>query len=168
MLQPLYEVALEKYAGDEEQAKAFVEGFFKEAAFPSSSFGGNVLSGAGKAVGMGAVALGLGLGVHGISSAISSMAMDSKRERFNAALAQAVKSNSILENADPEKIRSYADTIFRFAPSIAADPNLLAHVLSNTIHGESMDVTTIKALSDLESKYEETKKNRLFTPKMYT
>ncbi len=171
MINELMELGLEKYAGDQEQATAFVEGFLKEAmAFPAGavqSFGSQIAGGAAKALGAGVVGLGLGLGIHGMSSAIAGAAKSGQRAKFEAALSTAISANSILKSANSAKLRSFAETIFEFAPHIAGDANLLAHVLSGTIHGDSLDLTTIKSLTDLESRYAETRQKAMFSPKAY-
>lgn len=176
-IQELYAVGLEKYAGDEEAAKAFVSGFLKEAFFGpvvnvtngmNHQLGHVIAEGGAKALGMGAAGLALGLGIHGISSAMNSAGNLGMREKFQKVLASVVNSNPVLMNADREKINQFAETIFKFAPKVATDPNLLTNVLVNAAHGEAgLDTTTIRALVDLESKVQETRKNALFSPKPY-
>ena len=112
----VYELGLEKYAGDEQKAKEFTIGFMKEAAGEKEAltFGGNVLKGAAGAIGTGLVGLGLGLGIHGISSTLRTMNEHNLRGTFQAALNKAVASNPILVSADKTKVQSYGETVFKF------------------------------------------------------
>jgi hypothetical protein len=169
-IKEVYEHALEKYAGDHEAAKKFVVGFIKEAAGfgDAAGFGGSLISGAGKAVGGGLVGIGLGLGLHGMSQMLNSSTNSNLHEKFMQVLNHVVATNSLLSNADRARIDSYAETIFKFAPRVATDPNLLSSILSNAVHGEGIDPMTIRTLTDLESKIQETRKNALFSPKAYT
>ena len=162
----IYKLGLEKCAGDDDGAREFTIGFLKEAA--DFSFGNEVAKGVAGTLGASGAALLAGLAIHGISSGFQNTATHNLRGRFEAALKTAVASNPLLQSADPERLNSYAETMFKFAPHIASDPNLLSNILSSAIHGESMDLTTIRTLADLESRYTETKKNALFTPKLYT
>lgn len=165
-IQEVYNYGLEKYAGDETKAKEFTVGFLKEAALPFSApaaFG----EGAMKALGAGVVGLGLGIGIHGISSTFNHAGTQFLREKFIAALSKAKQSNPILADADSSKVQSYADTVFKFAPHVAADPNLLSSILANAVHGEGLDPMTIRTLADLEGRIQESRKSALFTPKGY-
>ena len=126
-----------------------------------------VAKGIGKTVGMGAAGLAVGLGIHGISSTMNAMSLGAKREKFEAALAQAMAHSAILQNAPKDKVRSFAETMFKFAPTVCADANVVAHILDSAIMGESMDMTTLRSLADLESRIQDTKKNSLFTSKGY-
>ncbi len=170
----LYELGLEKFAGDENAAKAFVSGFLKEAMFGNilnktgQTFGQAVLEGGAKGLGMGVAGLAIGLGIHGLSSSVNAANTASLRGKFQEVLSRVVKESPILQNADKDKINSFANTIFSFAPKVATDPNLLSTVLVNSIHSESLDPTTIRSLVDLESKIQETRKNALFSPKTYS
>lgn len=171
MIEQVYKIGLEKFEGDHEKAAEFTKGFLKQASSLPMAFGegiGKALGeGAGKAIGAGVAGLGIGLGIAGLSAAMHGMAGVGQRAKFDAALKQAITSNSTLMHADRAKLMSYAETMFKFAPQIASDPNLLANVLSSAIHGESMDLTTVRTLADLESRYSETKKNGLFSPKAF-
>jgi len=162
----LYQDGLEKYAGDETLAKSYVEGFFKEALNYGNILKG-VEDGLGKGIGAGLVGVGLGLGIHGISSALSGVNNAAQKSRFNAAYDHVLATNPIVQNADPAKVRSYAETIFKFAPQVAGDPNLLSSVLAGSVHGEGVDTMTIRSLADLEARVVETKKAKNFSPKTY-
>lgn len=166
-VQALYELGLEKFAGDAEQAGSFVEGFLKEA---SGGFLTNpeFIKGLQSTAGKGVMALGLGLGIHGIATMMASANTSALKSKFEQALQQVVRTNPIVADYDQGKVRSFAETIFKFAPNVAADPNLLAHVLSNACHGESLDTTTIRALADLDSRVVESRKALNFSPKVYT
>ena len=166
----VYNLGLEKYAGDEQKAKEFTVGFMKEAMDPSKvmSFGQAAGTAIGQGFGAGAAAVVLGLGIHGMSSTFNQMGLSGLREKFQAALSKAVATNTVLMDADRTKVNSYAETIFKFAPHVSADPNLLASILANAVHGEGLDPMTIRTLADLEGRIQESRKNALFSPKAYT
>lgn len=157
----IYQMGLEKYAGDAEQAKEFTTGFLKAA------FNADFLKGVSGGVGAGVAALGLGLGVHGLSSMMNSARNDHLREKFNASLNIAIQKNPLLVDADRAKVTSYAKTVFDFAPNVAADPNLLSPILAHAVQGEGMDITIVQNLTQLEGRLVEARKNSTFTPKMY-
>jgi hypothetical protein len=166
-IKEVYDFGLEKYAGDEEKAKEFTMGFFKEAASIPLTAGQSFMNGAMGGLGAGVVGLGLGLGIHGMSSAFSAAGNNHLRGIFQTALSRAIASNPILTDADPAKVHSYAETVFRFAPHVACDPNLLSSILANAVHGEGIDPMTIRTIADLDGRVIETRKNKLFTPKTY-
>lgn len=183
MTQSLYEqvqeLALEKYAGDKEQATAFTEAFIKQAFFGELNkeaaapvgFMGKLFEGAGQALGAGAIGLGLGLGMHGLSSAIRGANDMGLRSKFEQALHSAVQGNEMLRHAlteHPGRVEAFADTLFKFAPHVVCDPNVLAHLLVNAVQGESVDIATIKTISELENRYTENRRNSLFAPKQYS
>jgi hypothetical protein len=56
-------------------------------------------------------------------------------------------------DADRGRVKGYADTVFRFAPNVASDVNLLTSILANAVHGESIDPMTIKTLTELENRF---------------
>lgn len=176
-LQELFAMGMEKYAGDETKAAAFVEGFVKEASvYPTfgagEAFMGVLRSpgfaeGMHKAVGTGIGALALGFGVHGLSTALSSANTQALKGKFDKAFAEVTAHNPIVQNAEPAKVRSYAETIFKFAPHVACDANLLSSILANAVHGEGIDPMTIRTLADLEGRLVESKKASNFSPKAY-
>ena len=169
LFEQIQELALEKCAGDQEQADAFTEAFIKQA-FNWGGMAADISKGAGSAIGGSIAGLGLGLGIHGISSALRSAADSNLRSKFESALKMALSSNEMLRHAmseNPQRVRSFADTIFSFAPHVACDPNILAHLLVNSVQGESVDITTIKTITELENRYSENRRNSLFSPKTY-
>ena len=141
----------------------------------SASFGANAfMAGAGGAMssmkgGLGSrMAAGLGaaaVGATGLLAAdaikgLASMAVDkvggafgaaSNRSAYDQAFKTAVSNSEILQQ-DPQKAKRMADTIFGFAPTVAADANVLANILDNSIHGDSIDLQTVKVVTDLEEK----------------
>lgn len=173
-LHKVYQLGLEKFAGDQKLATEFVEGFVKEAGLPSmselfysksgdgrtSGMLGSILDGAGKGLGGALVSGAVGI----LGSAASSINNGSLHNKFMVALEHAIHTNPILKNAKREKVIQYAESIFRFAPRVAGDTNLLSSILANAIHGEGIDPLTIKTLVDLESKF---KDNTTFNPKSY-
>lgn len=170
-LQELFAMGMEKYAGDEDKAAAFVEGFVKEAAaFPSYAVHEmlSTMPGAfGKAIGAGVGALALGFGAHGLATALSGANTQALKGKFDKAFAEVTAHNPIVQNAEPAKVRSYAETIFKFAPHVACDANLLSSILANAVHGEGIDPMTIRTLADLEGRLVESKKASNFSPKAY-
>lgn len=168
LLKMAYDMGLEKYEGDANLATEFATGFSKEALnFNWGKFGEGLAGGAGTVLAGAGVGLATGLALHGISSGLQSGNDAMLKAKFDQALAQAVELSPVLQNADPAKVASFGRTVFQFAPNISTDPNLLAHVMSTIVHGESVDLVTIKTLADLESRYLETRKNNMFNPKVY-
>lgn len=164
----VYNLSLEKYAGDTEKAKEFTIGFMKEAARVPLTFSGEMFKGMAGGLGAGVAGLGLGLAIHGVSSAFNSASTANLHAKFQKALETAIRSNTLLEHADRSKINSYAETVFKFAPHVAIDVNMLSSILANAVHGEGLDPMTIRTLTDLEARVQETRKNSLFSPKAYT
>lgn len=159
----IYNIGLEKFAGDETKAKEFTVGFLKEAFFNPADFA----AGATKALGAGAAAAAVGLGIHGLSSTMSAVSNSNLKQKFETVLSQIINEAPLLKNADPVRVRSYGETVFKFAPHVAADPNLLKTILSGAIHGDGIDPMTIRTLADLETRYLDSRKASLFTPKGY-
>jgi len=154
MLDKIRAIALEKL-GSEEAANAFMEGFEKEAMAGASSIWGAMTAPdtIGKAgVGLAASLLGAGI-VAGVSKGFGVVKDHNLRGKFDMALAQVMASNKIVKQARPERVKEYAETMFRFAPHVASDPNLLGSILANAVLGESIDPQTIKTLVDLEGRY---------------
>lgn len=156
MLDKIRELAMEKFASVEE-VDAFMAGFEKSALF-HGNFGGVLMKGLNNielAKPLGALAVGLA-GAAIIKSVSSGTAIASEyklRGRFDMALAQVMSGNKIVRGARPEKVKDYAETIFRFAPHVASDPNLLASTLANVVQGEGIDANTVKMLVELEGRY---------------
>lgn len=178
MTQSLYEqiqeLAAEKYPGNTEQAEAFSDAFVKQAFFGvglDKTIGGALAEGAAKAIGAGLAGVGLGIGMHSLSSAIRGANDAGLRSKFEQALHTAVSGNEMLRHAlteHPGRVEAFADTLFKFAPHVVSDPNVLAHLLVNAIQGESVDIATIKTISELENRYTENRRNSLFAPKQYS
>ena len=108
---------------------------------------------------LGKIAIGAGLaaGAWGINKALNSGASlveaHQHRKRFESALSKVVASNPVLKNAyktDPKKVHGFAESIHSFAPRISGDPNVLSSLLSNAVHGESLDPMTVRTLLDME------------------
>lgn len=138
------------------------EKFTHDSSFPNRAVGG-IIDSMGKGIGSAAI----GLGIQGISTMLSSAAKSQLKTKFLLALDKAIQLNPILRKAKPELVKSYAETIFNFAPHVATDPNLLSSILANVVHGEVMDVMTIKTLTDLESRFVENRGANGFSPKQY-
>lgn len=110
----------------------------------------------GEAVGNAALKAGIpllgGIGVAAAAKAVSSIAGGMNRSKFEAALKMAVSRNSILQQADQERVKSLADSVYHASPNVSTDPNILGQVLVNAIRGENLDIQTVKMLGDLEAR----------------
>lgn len=158
IMQEIEKVATERFSDEAERA-AFIEGFEKEAAINLAPIynNPNVQQGASRALGALAIGLAGAAIAKGITSTTSAASNYVLRNKFEMALGQVMANNRIVKGSKPEKAKEYAETIFKFAPNVAADPNLLGSVLANAILGEGIDVMTIKTLTDLEGRYKENK-----------
>lgn len=160
------------------QADAFVEGFVKEASvFDYVTKSGdnpghmgqdivrNIGESFGKSIGGGIGNLAINSVVSGIAGLVGSAQNSMLYRKFTEALKTVVESNRIVRNADRNKVMSYAETIYKFAPHVASDVNILSQLLSNAIHGEGVDPTTIETITRLEERYS---KDVSFKPKNLT
>ncbi len=98
-------------------------------------------------------ALGVGAGLMGTTKALDVAKNTVNYHKFTAVFNYVVKHNEMLKHEyerNPQKIRSFAETIFDFAPRVALDPNLLSTVLANAAMGSSLDPQTINSLAMLE------------------
>ena len=129
------------------------------------TLGGSMIMGLGKALGEGVGGVLISAGIQGVANLASIVGENNLHTKFLESLANAIQSNRIIKEANKDRVRQYAETIFKFAPNVATDPNLLSSILANAIHGEGIDPMTIKTLTDLESRYKE---NTTFSPKSYT
>lgn len=162
-----------KIYGSEEAADEFMNGFVVKAASfwdnfnlnaptaaPKDSrfqatFGEHISKGMGESLGRAAAGGAASLAIAGISSVAGVIKDHALYNKFLKALNEAVHSNKILKGEDKTKVINFANTVFKFAPNVATDPNLLASILANAIHGENIDPMTIKTLTELESRYKE-------------
>lgn len=128
--------------------------------------GGSMSSRLAAGAGAGAVIVG-GLLAKDAITGLASMAVNrvgsafgaaSNRAAYDRAFQTAMKDSELLQN-DPQKAKRMADTIFGFAPTVASDANVLANILTNSIHGESMDLQTVRAVTELEEKLNKMKAN---------
>lgn len=165
MIDQVYQMGLEKYAGDEAAAQAFTQGFMKQAFLGLDP--ATIATKASEGVGKGLAAAGIGAAVYGVSAMMNSSRNSALRTKADASFQRAIQTNQILKNADPAKVRSYFETVFKFSPHVAADPNLLSSILSNAVLGEGIDPMTIKTLVELEGRAIGNAKDALFTPKAF-
>lgn len=99
------------------------------------------------------VPLGVGLGIMAAAKATKAIIGQVDKSKFDKVLAEVLQTNEMLKGADPAKIQSIAQSIFRLAPSIATDPNLLSTVLQNQINNSSgFDLKIGRELVDIEDK----------------
>lgn len=178
MLKEIKELGLEKFAGDEEMADHFVAGFVAHVAMekeanaqrfetpqrmefdPKRELADGFVSSVGRSVG----GLSVGLGLTGLAGGVRFVTDHFRYNKFLKALEQAINSSHILKSAPKAKVENYGDTIYKFAPNVATDPNLLQSVLANAVLGDGIDIMTIKSLTDLESRWGE---NSSFSPKAF-
>ena len=152
---------------EESTLNAFMEGFEKSAAgyfkniVTSKTFQNEFRKGLGSNVakvglGLGASLLGAAI-VKGVNTVSSKMDSSQLRAQFEQALQQVSQNNRVVRGSKPERVRDYAETIFKFAPHVAADQNLLSSILANAVLGEGIDPQTIKVLTELESRYNDSR-----------
>jgi hypothetical protein len=168
ILKYIYDKAKSRFDGDEALAEQMMNGFITKTAatlnsymkgtntdrapnFPSS-FAKGLAESAGRTA-VGGVAT---LGLLGISALANSIREDNLHRKFMIALNEATQTNRVLKAADKNKVINFAETIFKFAPNVASDANLLGSILSNAIHGDSIDPMTVRTLTELESRYRDT------------
>lgn len=145
----------------EDAAKAFRKLVEKA---EQSSIPNSFKKGLGEAAGKSGVMLAgalTGLGIYKAHQALQKTAL---REKFEQALHQVSTKNYILKSAPKDKLTSFAETIYKFAPHVAGDPNILSSLLANAVHGESLDPKTIESIVQLEGKYLD---KGQFNPKAY-
>jgi hypothetical protein len=186
MLKKVEAYALVKFAGDEKAAAEFVEGFTKAAMAVETptrfqkalsfvkdmgtgrsnkdSLRGALMIGIGKTIGEGMGGMLINGAIGAVGTSIKQVGNNNLHTRFLEALASAISSNRIIKEANKDKVRQYAETVFKFAPNVATDTNLLSSILANAIHGEGIDPMTIKTLTELEGRYTD---NTSFSPKTY-
>ena len=173
--------ALEKFAGDESAQEAFMEAFVKEAAMGmpgggrggnvnnSNGFGGQDITGNmgnefGKAIAGGMAGALMTAGVSAVGLLARKAKDNANETRFLASLEHVISTNPIVRQAPKEEVMSYAQTIMRFAPHVAMDPNLLSSVLANAVHGSGVDPMMVKTLADISQRHGEAQS---FSPKAY-
>lgn len=100
-----------------------------------------------------AVPLGVGAGILAATKAAKAIINQIDKNKFEGSYRQALSTNKMLDGEDPVKLRSLADTIFRLAPHVACDPNLLSTVLQEQIKNfNGMTTQKARELVDLEDK----------------
>jgi hypothetical protein len=175
----IYDKVRSRY-GNDEQADQFMQGMMTKLAAataapdipsgdrgskPGISFESSFTKGIGESAGR-AVAGGIAaVGIAGIAAIASQFKDKALYRKFLQALNEATQTNRVLKGADKNKLMNFAHTIFKFAPHVATDPNLLSTILSNAIHGESIDPMTVKTLTELENRYRDVTG---FDPKRWT
>ena len=184
MLDKVEQIAMIKFAGDKTAVSHFMDGFVKEAGLldkmlgapvgqpaaigktrEADTLGQTITRGIGQSFGQGLGNLAVTAGVTSVGSLYRSVHNMALHDKFRQALYRAVEGNRILREADKDKVIQYGETVFKFAPNVATDSNLLSSILANAIHGEGIDPMTIKTLTDLEGKFTD---NATFSPKQYS
>lgn len=187
MFEQVKQYAMEKFAGDESAVADFMDSFSKEVMTKEAAkyiddanktlgnriVGGsshqettvdNMLKGFTGEMGKSLGGMAIGLGATALGTLYNSARDMNLYGKHLQALLRAYEANPILKETPKEKVKQYAETIFKFAPNVATDSNLLSSILANAIHGEGIDPMTIKTLTELEASY---KKNTTFSPKTY-
>lgn len=170
----LHKKAEALFPSDEKSRKDYVEGFitkvaaildtaFKEHTLGDAFFSRGMAQAAGKAL-VGGVAA---AGFSSLMGAVNVVKAHAMYNKFLQALEEAIKSNSVLRAADKNKLMNFGNTIFKFAPHVATDTNVLETVLSNAIHGNSLDPMTIRMLTELEGRYKDSRTESNFNPKSW-
>lgn len=123
----------------------------------SEGFTGGISNGLGK----GFADMVTGSIIGGFKAIKADIGNSNAKLKYLNALERAIKMNHLLAAADRGKILSYGETIFKFAPHVAMDVNLLSSTLANAVHGEGIDPVTINMLIQMENKFIDTgvKKN---------
>ena len=149
-----YEIPLSRQPAAKE---ALREELTKTASYGSefaSAFAGDKVGKA--ALGLGAGAL-IGLGSLAVQKIGRAFGKIKGRTGFDISFRKALEESEILQN-DPMKAKRMAMTVYGFAPTVASDPNVLTNILVNSIHGSSIDLQTVKAITELEEKLVKTRK----------
>lgn len=138
---------LDKFLEKEADAKGSLT---KEA-----NIGNFIGEGFGKAIGGAAAAALAGGAIVGLRSIVNQAKNNALRPSFEQSLRTAMSgvdpASEILRN-NKQKVRSFAETIFNFAPHAACDPNILKGILAHVIQGDSIDPQTIRSLMEIEEK----------------
>lgn len=159
MLQMLEKIAEEKL-GSKSAAQAFVGGFMEKVArmeMEKAADFTRFLNGSNKEVvgagaKLGAALLGAAI-VGGIGYGTRALNSSNNRAKFERALQQVKMSSKVVKSAKPDRVQEIAETIFKFAPHVAGDVNLLTSILNNALLGDGIDPMTVKSLVDLEGRY---------------
>lgn len=177
--------AMENYGLTDVEADAFMDGFVKEASAnplfsgsrPNTSprqntgsggdsvFSNGLSKGLSEGLGKGLGAIALNGIVAGVARVVDSAHNAGLYRQFTEALKRVIETNRIVKNADRERVISYAETIFKFGPNVAADANILSQLLSNAVHGEGIDPNSVETITRLEERYAG---KRSFQPSTYT
>lgn len=174
-------IALEQYK-DEAQVDQFMEGFVEKAAssnlaqhfdlskgLPGNetkapTLGGSLAKGVGEQMGRSVVGAGATAAASGIMHLVRASQARKLYSAFIKSLTEATQMSKVLKSADKSRVVSYAHTVYKFAPHVATDSNMLSQILANAVHGDGIDPMTIRTLTELESRYMDTK---AFRPKDY-
>jgi hypothetical protein len=163
----------EKYAGIKQvfnsvkdgTAKAFSQNYGgSRSGGDEKSFKSSLMQGLGKGLGEGMGGIAIATGIQGVANLAGIVGNNVLHYKFLTALEYVIASNRLIREAGKDKVRQYGETIFKYAPNVATDPNLLTSVLANAIHGDGIDPITVKTLTELESRYRD---NTTFSPKSF-
>ena len=100
-----------------------------------------------------AVPLGVGMGILAAAKAIGAVSNQLDKNKFDKALADVISRSPTLKEYDPVRVQGVAQSIFRLAPNIATDPQLLGPILESQVKNASgIDMNTLRTLVELEDK----------------
>lgn len=160
MLERLIKTAQVNCGNDPEEIDRFIASFVETLEKRAANQRGQefsatqeVLKGMSGALGKGVTGIGMQLGLLAASAISNAVTNSGLRAKFLQAMETAIRRSSILQQADKQKVMSFGETIFKFAPSVATDANILGMVLTNAIHGETLDPMTLQTLQNMERSY---------------
>lgn len=168
---------------DEKAQNDFIEGFVEKTANilakaldnplmnvtpKQHSVGDAIAHGAAGAIGKALVGGTVAAGFAGLMSLGKIVSDHALHNEYMKALNEAIRTNRILKAADPHKVLIFGNTIFKFAPHVATDSNMLSSILANAIHGDGIDPMTIRTLTELEGRYQQIGKKEWFNPKQWS
>lgn len=94
-----------------------------------------------------------GLGIHNYLKAKRNAETINQFADYQNALATVAGRNERLANENSERLNDLGSSIFKFAPTVASDPNVLETVLDNAVQYGGLDAQTVRSLQELEERY---------------
>ena len=147
----------------EKLANFFTDEMGEKGSLAENFLGRGVAQNVGKALVGGVAAAGF-TGLMGLVNSVKGHALYNK---YLQALNEATQSNTVLRSADKKKLMNFGNTIFKFAPHVATDANVLTNILANAVHGDALDTVTIRMLTELEGRYQSNSESESFNLKKW-
>lgn len=94
-----------------------------------------------------------GLGLHNYLKSRRNAETIGQFADYQNALATVAGRNERLANENSERLNELGNSIFKFAPTVASDPNVLETVLDNAVQYDGLDPQTVRSLQELEERY---------------